>query len=452
MRSDITESQATTDALFVAIAGCAFWCRGLVVDGDLRKLGGMDTLTRIAIAASILLAGCSGSSSSNLPATNDPGQLPWELVAANEVAEECLLDPDLLAEADAILDSPWAVIRYGKLCHEYYPDGSDAPSEVYSTTKTLSAVVTGMVEYQSRNFERNGRKTGPLKDSDRVDHWLDADQFDYNPDAKIGHVLAMVAYNEDLSPGNRIHSYDAGGSREINSISDVLNTVIAQDPDRLGENLEEFAQKFLFEPLGMADSSWSNGAPDKIFGYSWRSTVRDMGRLGLLILNDGIWEGERLLSPNWIDKMTHPAFEDANTSYGYLTWLSSNSNYNFGGIAGGAKINGPLDQCLPAAIWPADKYPHGISEATDCGYSPEWSCVQVYDVGSWSAMGFGGQLIVGKPGLGVVIVGKNLGNAAIAGTIWGPLRPALIALDPVYQGDQDAFCEAYAKGSYAPDL
>ena len=424
--------------------------KSLVARDDLRKTERMNASRFVAITLSILLAACSGSSSSNLPVTNDPGQQPWELVATDRVAEECLLDPDLLAQADAILDSPWAVIRYGKLCHEYYPDGGDAPSEVYSTTKTLSAVVMGMVEYQSRNFVRNGRKTGPLQDSDRVDHWLD--DFSFNPDAKIGHVLSMVAYNEDLSPGNRPHDYDANGSREINRLSDVMNTVIAQDPERLGNNLEEFAQRFLFGPLGMNDSVWSDGRPDKILAYSWDSTIRDMGRLGLLILNDGVWAGERLLSSEWIDKITHPGLEDSNTAYGYLTWLSALSNYNFGGILGGVYFNSPLDACSPAAIWPAEKYPHGISESTDCGYTSEWSCEQEYDVGSWSALGYGGQLIVGQPGLDLVLVVKDLGDTSFAGSVWGPMRPSLIELDPVYQGDQDAFCEAYGAGSYAPDL
>ena len=32
------------------------------------------------------------------------------------------------------------------------------------------------------------------------------------------------------------------------------------------------------------------------------------------------------------------------------------------------------------------------------------------------------------------------------------MRPALVALDPVYQGDDEAFCEDYGAGRYAPDL
>ena len=31
-------------------------------------------------------------------------------------------------------------------------------------------------------------------------------------------------------------------------------------------------------------------------------------------------------------------------------------------------------------------------------------------------------------------------------------RPAIIAADPVYKGDEAAFCKAYGAGDYAPDL
>jgi hypothetical protein len=195
--------------------------------------------------------------------------------------------------------------------------------------------------------------------------------------------------------------YDATGSFQINRLSDVINTAIAQDPARLGANLEEFIQRFLFEPLGMRDSIWSQGLPDKVFGYTWRSTVRDMARVGLLILNRGVWNGMRLLSEDWVYKMTHPAFEDANTSYAYLTWLAARSNYGFGGAGpGDLEFDNPLDPCSPAALW--EEYPHGLSGSPDCNYDPPWSCDQELDVGVWLANGAGGQLIVGHPGLDLV--------------------------------------------------
>jgi hypothetical protein len=47
---------------------------------------------------------------------------------------------------------------------------------------------------------------------------------------------------------------------------------------------------------------------------------------------------------------------------------------------------------------------------------------------------------------------KNLGSAAFHGTLWGPVRPAVIAADPRFAGDEAAFCAAYGASRYAPDL
>ena len=391
---------------------------------------------------------CGGDDSDGASfSTVDPGTEAWELVPSERVAEECGLDPELLRAADEMIGGAWAVVRYGKLCHEYYPSGGDDPVSLASTTKTLGAAVVGAVAYQTRGLRRSGRKTGPVSDADRVDHWLD--EFSFNPDAQIGHVLGMVAFNEDLSLGSKDMIYDAAGTREINRLSDVLNTAIAQDVDRFGANLEEFTQRYLFEKLGMRNSTWSDGQADKIFGFSWVGTTRDMARLGLLLLNGGVWSGERLLEEEWVYKMTHPAFEDANTSYGYLTWLAASSNYNFGGIVGIDTFDGPLDPCSPSAL--NRTFPHGISEATDCNYAPPWDCSQDNDVGVWYAAGAGGSVVVGHPGLDMVLIGKRLGGLAFHATLWGPLRPALVSLDPLYQGDEEAFCADYGRGGYAPD-
>ncbi|RLB36640.1 MAG: hypothetical protein DRH30_14575 [Deltaproteobacteria bacterium] len=394
-------------------------------------------------AGSVL--GCSGEATTvSDPA--DPGTAAWQLVPSDRVARECGLDPVLLARADQALNGPYAVVRYGKLCHEHYPGGDDRSEELLSASKTLGAVVVGTAAYRTQGFARTDRKTGPLSDEDRVDHWLDA--FDFHQDARVAHVLAMVAHNEDLSFGARDFSYDNFGLVQINRLNDIITTAIAQDPAELGSSVEEFTQRFLFEPLGMRDSSWNDGLPDKPFAYGWFGTVRDMARLGLLILNGGTWNGERLLEREWTRKITHPAFEDSNTGYSYLTWVHSRSNH--ASSASSERLQGPADPCSPAAIWP--DYPHGLSESADCGYDAPWICEQEYDVGVWAANGYSGHLIVGHPGLDMVLIGKHIGVGSSFDTIWEAVRPALVALDPSFKGDEDAFCEAYGNNSYAPDL
>jgi len=49
------------------------------------------------------------------------------------------------------------------------------------------------------------------------------------------------------------------------------------------------------------------------------------------------------------------------------------------------------------------------------------------------------------------LVVKDIGDNG-QGRVWEAIRPALLALDPTFDGDEEAFCEAYAAGDYAPDL
>lgn len=371
------------------------------------------------------------------PPLRDPGTAEWQPVPTDRVAAECGLDPALLQEANVAIDRPYAVVRHGKLCHEFYPAPRTVTDvdQAFSATKTLGALVTGMVAYETRDIPNTGRKTGPVSDLDRVDHWLDS--FTFNPESQIAHVLAMIAHNPNLAYGQRAYVYDAFGGVQINRLSDILNTAIAQDPARLGADLEEFTQRHLFGPLGMNASEWSGGTPSKVFAFSWTATVRDMARLGLLILNDGVWSGERLLDGDWIYRMTHPSFEDANTAYGYLTWLAVNGE-------------GGLSKCAPPALWPS--YPHAPSESPDCNFGSSRSCAQQFDVGVWAALGLGGQIISGHRGLDLVLVAKDMGDASGTADLWDAVRRALVAEDPRFQGDEAAFCAAYDASDYAPDL
>lgn len=378
---------------------------------------------------------------------NDPGPGPWEVVPANELIEVCGLDPALLAEVDATIGYPYALVRYGKLCHEFYPapDG-EAPEpaqlgelrENFSATKTLAAATVGRAARMSAGV------AWQLSDEDRVDAWVG--DISFNPDALVVDVLAMVGHNESLAFGERSFAYDAVGTVQINRLSDVVEAVIAQDPAYFGGTTTtgEFAERYLFEPLGMRESTWGG----EIFAYSWASSLRDMARLGLLLVHEGVWDQRRLLDRAWVQKMTHPVYEDANTAYGYLTWLAASSHYYLPGIA--QRVDQPLGGCQPSAIWPM--YPRVLSEAPDCGTLPAFSCEQTFDVGVFAAVGFGGQLIVGHRALDLVIVAKDAGNFAFITTPWDAIRGALIEHDPVYAGDGPGFCAAYAAGSHAPDL
>ena len=359
----------------------------------------------------------------------DPGTGPWDLIAEAQVQDVCRLDPELLQQVVMRQDQSFAIVRYGRLCFVSGENASDGPgvSHLFSATKTLGALLTGAVMYQTRDLPQSSASMGgPLLQWDRMDKWLDLTTLPsrgrVNPDATVAHVLGMVGYSDDLSFGQKRHRYDADGSREINYLIRVIDNVVKQDPQRFGADAVEVKDR-LFAKLGFEDSSWNVD----FFGYSWYGSLLDMARLGLLALHGGIYNGERLVDSEYIYNMTHPAFEDGSTRYGYLTWLNGGT-------------------CQPRAIHAS--YPHGISEASDCA---DGNCDQDNDVGVWSAIGAGGQYIVGHRGLDMVVVGKNWGSGG-GEELFGLVLPSIVAADPRFMGDQEAFCEAYARGAYAPDL
>ena len=78
-----------------------------------------------------------------------------------------------------------------------------------------------------------------------------------------------------------------------------------------GTDLAGYAAEHLFSPIGMSvdpDSDWLNfPSVDYTFGGGlFNVTTRDLGRLGMLMLYDGNWAGEQLISRDWITTSTTP--------------------------------------------------------------------------------------------------------------------------------------------------
>ena len=324
------------------------------------------------------------------------------------------------------------------------PGGTTETYQVYSVTKTFGAMLFGMVASRSR-----------LSDEDPVTKWIPRDELGaINPNARLAHVLAMVSTNADLGPGKKgAWSYDTFGDREINRLVGVMDRAIAAEPENFPgvSNVVELAQKELFEPLGMKDSSWAGGG----IASNLYSTVHDMARLGQLVLQRGRWEGRQLIDEEYLYRMTHPAFEDVNTGYGYLTYVNAADNWSY-------PTSTADTHCAPYGRWPT--YPHRpFYEWPDSNGGVPEEREQRYDMAHVFASGTGGQKFIIYRGLDMVIAIRNGAVSVNDGgtvvdqfpghkTVWNALRPAMLALDPVYKGDEAAFCAAYRRSEYAPDL
>ncbi len=62
------------------------------------------------------------------------------------------------------------------------------------------------------------------------------------------------------------------------------------------------------------------------FNEVFFSNARSMARFGLLILNRGIWNDNRVINEGYFNKMTNSS-QDLNPSYGYLWWLNGKKKH-----------------------------------------------------------------------------------------------------------------------------
>ena len=114
-----------------------------------------------------------------------------------------------------------------------------------------------------------------------------------------------------------------------------------------GMSVSEYFEQSFWHPIGANyDASWSldsnrSGFEKMESGFNFRPI--DLARIGSMLLNDGYWNGQQMISPEWIQMSTVVDFpinqndyigsflEGANIGYGYMwySWPSVSGGMDF---------------------------------------------------------------------------------------------------------------------------
>lgn len=90
-----------------------------------------------------------------------------------------------------------------------------------------------------------------------------------------------------------------------------------------GKDLAQYAEANLFKPLGITEYYWKRtplGLPDTEGGVYLEA--KDLAKIGFLMLRRGMWEGQRLVSEEWITQSVAPvATVKDDVKYGLKWWL-----------------------------------------------------------------------------------------------------------------------------------
>ena len=269
------------------------------------------------------------------------------------------------------------VIRDGKLLFEEYFNGAtrgtlhDTRSVGKSFTSTVMgmAITDGYIKSESQTLGdfydlRKFANYSPKKESVTIKSLLTMSSgFDANDD-------------DENSPGNEEKMYPTGDwvkftldlpmdeKRNVGEkwayftagvilLGDILNKSVP-------EGLEKYADKKLFQPLGITKHEWQY-TPQKVPNTAGglRMSALDFARYGQLYRNGGQWNGKQVLPTTWVEKTFTkqiPLPQGGNDYYGYLFW---NTTFDIAGKKheaffatgnGGSKIFVFKDQPLVIVI------------------------------------------------------------------------------------------------------
>jgi len=116
--------------------------------------------------------------------------------------------------------------------------------------------------------------------------------------------------------------------------SHLLAAIVQQ---ATGTNTMEFAQKYLFKPLGISNVIWPEDPQGIVRGQGdLRLTPHDIAKIGYLYLNNGMWENEQILPSSWVAEAT--SIKPNLDFYGYQWWLFPEESYYKASGRGGQAI------------------------------------------------------------------------------------------------------------------
>lgn len=309
------------------------------------------------------VAGCAGPSPEDLAGVDyaPVTDRDWPVSTPTEHG----LDPTRLAELyfkAGKLETIYGllVVADGELIAEdYFNSGSVTQKAlVQSVTKSFTSALVGIALDQG---------CLPGVDEKMIDYFPDfADQIDDSRKRQITieDMLQMrsgypneegdAALWEAVLSGNYVHlvadvplTSDPGTAFQYSNLSTHwLGIILARACDT---DLESFAQTYLLDPMGGEVGRWRKD----VDGYNWAAgelhiTARDAAKLGVLYLNDGMFDGTQIVPSDWVHDSLQTYSEGAygnigdfrNLGYGYQWWSAQIGDYavNFAWGHGGQLI------------------------------------------------------------------------------------------------------------------
>jgi CubicO group peptidase (beta-lactamase class C family) len=171
-------------------------------------------------------------------------------------------------------------------------------------------------------------------------------------------------------------AYDPGSAWNYNSGDTYVAAAVVRNA--VGRSLAQYLSERIWTKFGMeSDALWWLDSPQgiEIGGSGFGATLRDYGRFGLFLLNDGMAGKERILPPGWVREAgSSKRIGGSLVNYGYLFWSFDappgsihDGAFRAWGIYGQHIYMNPKEKVV-IVVWGALPKPSGIEPIVDTDF------------------------------------------------------------------------------------
>lgn len=237
------------------------------------------------------------------------------------------------------------ILRGGKVIYECGFGGHDgsAPKMTFSACKSITSIAIGMLIDEGK-LSLTDSAADIFEGKVNIIDKLRMDNI------TVETLLTMrsgIVFNEAecFASANWVKSFFSsavqgkiGETFNYNSLNTYILSAIVYK--KTGKHMLEYLRERLFEPLGIVNYAWEK-CPMGVEKGGWGLYMRpeDMGKIGTLVMNGGVWEGKRIVSEEYLKSATSahasvPA-EMGSFDYGYQIWVGRDTDtFLFNGMLG----------------------------------------------------------------------------------------------------------------------
>ena len=216
-----------------------------------------------------------------------------------------------------------------------YPYIKEAWDCVFSASKTVVSLALGLL-YDEGKVDLDLPVCKYLKNEKQI-------TIARNKKITLRHLLTMstgIRFNEmecvsslrwTKSFFDSTSKFKLGSKFEYNSLNTYIVARVVQKLS--GQRFEEFAKERLFKPLGISEAHFDTSEED-CFKGGWGLYIlpEDMAKLGLLVRDFGLYNGQRVLSEEWVRMMSTKQFAATacgrTYDYGFNMWVDNETEFS----------------------------------------------------------------------------------------------------------------------------